>query len=238
MRLATLSLLLLFASSILLACGACQPRPAVDSGPDAIDSAAVETSPAVDEVPEAAPCEGTVGFDDGSFETGYGFVPSAQWGIYLQRFDAPELGGQDLEEVCVCWLKTRGDATADFEILIWDETDRKLAPAAFATIPGSAEDIPTSKEEAGRLFPVEIDDVTLPEAPFWVGVRWNPSEENFLFVCADHGSDEPAEGEPIPAVFQEDRAGGWADVLTARDPIFHGHRALGVRVSVAEPTAD
>jgi hypothetical protein len=227
--------LTLAALPLLVACGACRPTVEPAVGEAAVGSLAeAETTGRV----ASGPCEGGVALDDGTFETGYGFVPSANWGIYLQRFDVAELSGAVVEEVCVCWLKTRGDQDADFEVLFWAESDMKLAAEPYAVVAGRAEEIPTSKETSGRLYPVRIEGVTLPEGPSWIGVRWNPSVENFLFVCADHGGGEDAEAPGVPVVFQEDRARGWADALTARDPIFHGHRAIGIRVKTAGPSRD
>lgn len=182
-------------------------------------------------VAESGPCARAVALDDGGIETGYGFVPSAEWGLYLQRFDLPALRGVELEAVCVCFMKTRGDTDADFELVFYAEEDRRLPPQPYAVVAGSVDDLADDKKLAGRFDAIPVDGVRFSEkGPTWIGVRWDPSVENFFFVCADQSrSEEEAGREAIPVVLQEDRRPQWADVIGNRDPIFTGHHAIGVR---------
>ncbi len=181
-------------------------------------------------VPAALPdCAGGLVLDDGDPETGYGFVPSASEGIYVQEFHAGDLPARELAKVCVCWLKTRGDNDAQFDVVFYEDAGGRPAEQPFRKVPGKATDIPTSKETAGKLYEVDVSGVTLPPGTSYVGVRWNPSLEKFLFVCTD-----TSEGtEKVEAFFREDRARAWASVFSARDPIFRPHRAILVRLEAA-----
>ena len=65
---------------------------------------------------------------------------------------------------------------------------------------------------------------------FYIGVQWNPSEDEFFFVCADQTPTTPA----VDGWFIDDRADGWTSVLETSDPIFDDHRAMMIRARAAE----
>ncbi len=190
----------------------CEPKPGPEAGP-----AAEARAPAF--------CAGGAVKDDGSVETGYGFVPSATFGEYVQELSAAELPSRRMSRVCVCWLKTRAGADAEFEVVFYADAGGRPAEEPFAAVAGSAEGIPQSVEAAGRLWEVDVSEVTLPAGAVWVGARWNPSAARFLFLCADQSEDTPA----AQVFFREDRGPRWQSVSTSRDPIFRSHRAVMVR---------
>ena len=177
--------------------------------------------------PEAC-TEGVVA-DDGSLETGYGWVPSVADGRYVQRFQGIDLASASFEKVCVCWLRTRNDDTIDFEVVFFeqifnDETGR-LEPAMepYAAIPARAAGVPSGI--TGAFYDVDVSGVAVPGGDVYVGVRWDSSVDSFFFVCADQS---PA-ANPVPVFFIDDRAENWGDALNTRDPIFNGHHAALIR---------
>lgn len=177
-------------------------------------------------------CEGGVIKDDGQLETGYGYVPSASNGIYLQEYDAGEFPNKLLDHVCVCWLHKRSDTAIDFEVVFYEKKEGRPAEEPYATRPGHAEEVPLGKESGGMFYDVDVKGVEMVPGTSYIGVRWNPSVDPFFFVCADHGPDSKV----TPGYQRDDRAPNWLSVLGSPDPIFTKHKAMMLRVvSLPEP---
>ncbi len=181
---------------------------------------------------DSTACEDGVVVDDGSAETGYGWVPSVIEGEYVQEFDAEGFPGRRLRSVCVCWLRTRPDTTIDFEVVFYrqvtdPEDPARLLPAAepYAAVPGSAEVTPLGITES--FFEVDVGDMVIPGGRSYAGVRWDASQDQFFFVCTDTSEVT----EPVEVFFRDDRAEGeWVSVFESVDPIFNDHRAIMVRL--------
>lgn len=179
----------------------------------------------------SAECEDGVVVDDGTAETGYGWVPSVIEGEYVQVFDAEAFSSRRLRSVCVCWLRTRMDSTIDFEIVFYrqvmdPEDGERLIPDAlpYAVFPASAEVLPKGITES--FFEVDVRDVIIPPGRSYIGARWDASRDQFFFVCADHSEETPA----VEVFFRDDRSEGeWTSVFETADPIFRDHRAIMVR---------
>jgi hypothetical protein len=183
----------------------------------------------------AEPCQGGVILDDGQVDSGYSFVPSASEGTYLQYFDSALFSRRELETICICWLKTRQDRKdVAFEVVFFEKVGNAPAAEPYAWVSAMADEVPDSVKTAGEFVEVDVRGVSLPESGGFIGVRWDPSEESFLFLCNDR-SEETAKTE---VYFHEDRARGWADVKTARDPIFKPHRAVMVRAKALAKDAE
>ncbi|MEM7356211.1 MAG: hypothetical protein AAF657_35675 [Acidobacteriota bacterium] len=177
----------------------------------------------------AKPCEGGLAKDDGTVETGYGYVPSAKMGRYVQELDAGDLPSRKLQEVCVCWLRSREDSDIEFEVEFYKDQNGVPAATPYAKVSGTATEVPNGVAEAGRFYSVDASSVTVPEGKSYVGVHWDPSESTFFFVCSDQSPESPR----TKVFSQEDRAPRWADIGTSRDPIFKPHRSMLVRVKAA-----
>ncbi len=172
-------------------------------------------------------CEDGLVLDDGTAETAYGWVPSAIWGEYVQTFPVGSLVSSHVDSVCVCWTRTRADDSLDFEIVVYSGSEYSPGRTELFSFPASVAAVPEWPD--GAFVEVQAP----PEAPplnagfHHIGVRWNPSADQFFFVCADQSpADTPAGG-----FFRDDRAQGeWGSVLETSDPIFADHRAMMVRV--------
>ena len=207
-----------------------QPLPSASDPPQIRPGgAAASESPALT-IAAVADCAGGAIKDDGDPETGYGFVPSARYGVYVQELRAAELPRRQLAQVCVCLLKTRGESDAELEVVFYEDAGGRPAEEPYAAVAARATDLPRTKETAGTFYGVDVSGVTLAPGTSWVGARWDPSAQSFLFVC----TDTSAATAKTPVFFREDRARGWASVFHARDPIFKPHRAILVRVLAAE----
>ena len=177
--------------------------------------------------PEPA-CDDGVVKDDGSLETGWGWVPSVIEGEYVQVFDSSEFPNREVEAVCVCWLRTSFDARIDFEVVFYhavadEEGDLQPAEAPYAVIPATARGVPEGI--VGKFTEVAVPRVGIPFGELYIGVRWNPSADRFFFVCADTTPETPRTN----LFFRDDRASGWDNAFDTNDPIFRDHRAILVR---------
>ncbi len=205
--------------------------PAATAQPAAPSVLELAGQPAKGGGEEANECADGVVLDDGSAESGYGWVPSVIEGEYVQEFDADQFPSRRLRSVCVCWLRTRQDQTIDFEVVFYrrvedPENEGRLIPAAapYAVFPADAEVIPEGVAES--FFEVGVADLPIPIGRSYIGVRWDARTDQFFFICADQSK----ETEPVNVFFRDDRADGeWESVFESPDPIFDDHRALMIR---------
>ena len=169
-------------------------------------------------------CQDGVIKDDGTVETGWGWVPTAISGQYVQEFHSAEFPTRTLDRLCLCFLRTRQDADLDFELVFYRDTEGQPELEPFAVVPGQALGLPEGV--AGATF-VEVDlpNVEVPVGTFYVGPRWNPSVDQFFFLCADTTPTTPR----TDLWFIDDRAEGWDSALTTIDPLFATHRAVMIR---------
>ena len=197
------------------------PPPATALTPDVGEGVAFPP------VPEG--CADAIVDDDGSVETGYGWVPSSTQGIYVQQYDRDEVPSGVLTTACVCWLRIRMDDTIDFEVVVFGHNDAEGFPnkEPIAAIPAQLAGLPQGVPGA-TFSEVPLGEVPLPsEGPFYVGVRWDPSTEDFFFACVDK-TDQPG---PPTRVFYRDNTfpAQWGISDKTNDPVFSDHRALFVR---------
>ena len=169
-------------------------------------------------------CPGGLIKDDGSAETGWGWVPTAIRGQYLQELNSGELPTRFLDRICICWLRTRQDADLDFDIVIYGQQADLPAAVPFAVVPAQVRGLPQGVPNA-TFFEFALPNIEVPAGTFYIGPRWNPSLDQFFFVCADTTATTP----PTNLWFIDDRAEGWDNTFTTTDPIFANHRAALIR---------
>lgn len=173
---------------------------------------------------EPTPCADGVVYDDGSTETGWGWVPSAIQGQYVQEFSGADLPTRELEKICICFLRTSVDADIDFDVVFYRDEDGRPAREPFATIPAQGLGIPQGVANA-TFIEVPLPGVEVPVGTFYAGPRWNPSVDRFFFVCADTTPTSPL----TDLWFIDDRAEDWDSALTTEDPLFQFHRSVLIR---------
>ncbi|MEM9557270.1 MAG: hypothetical protein AAGC60_23630 [Acidobacteriota bacterium] len=162
--------------------------------------------------------------DDGTVETGYGWVPSVLVGEYLQTYTTTDFSGPIAQSVCVCWLRTNmDDPSIDFEVVFYRDNAGQPEDEPFAAFPGRIDDLGEGVPAAA--FTEVETPVTMPNGRVYIGVRWDATIDRFFFVCTDTSSSSPVN----EAWFRDDRADDWESVLETGDPIFQNHRALFVR---------
>ncbi len=178
-------------------------------------------------------CAGGVVKDDGSLETGYGWVPSVIDGVYVQEFGVHEFPSRGLDSVCVCWLRTQEDSDVSFEVVFFEDIDGGPAETPYASVAAVASSVPEGVASGGAFYEVDVSGTVIRGRTIYIGVRWNPSVDQFFFVCADHSP----ETDPVNVFYIDDRADEWGSALDTPDPIFIGHRAIMVRAT-AESAAE
>lgn len=172
-------------------------------------------------------CEDGLVLDDGTAETAYGWVPSAVWGEYVQTLPAGSLFSTRLDSVCVCWTRTHADDSVDFEIVVYSGTEADPGQSELFSFPASVDVVPEWPDGTFVEVQMPSEAPSLVAGRHHIGVRWNPSVDQFFFVCADQSqTDTPAAG-----FFRDDRSEGeWGSLLDSSDPIFADHAAMMVRV--------
>lgn len=183
-------------------------------------------------------CEDGLILDDGSAETAYGWVPSSVMGEFVQTFPVGPLISSRLDSVCVCWTRTRTDDALDFEIVVYSGAQGSPSRMELFAVPSSLAAVPEWPDAAFVEVEIPLDAPVLGGGFHHIGVRWNPSVDQFFFLCADQSPTDDPEG----GFFRDDRSQGqWASILDSTDPIFQDHRAMMVRVRAQQvpwvPTA-
>jgi hypothetical protein len=175
-------------------------------------------------------CDEGVVKDDGTLESGYGWVPSVVDGRYVQRFEVSEFRSRKIDEICICWTRTFPDDEITFEVQLY--RDRRGVPARSpeTSVEVVATFVPTFPDGGFYSVDVSNDGMIAPTNVFYLGVQWNPSVDQFFFVCADQSHETPV----VDGWFVDDRANGWTSVLESNDPIFDDHRAMMIRGRAAE----
>ena len=209
--------------SMMLFVGACASSPGGTPEPTSPSAETAKTEPAPP--PPAPDCSGGVVYDDGTVETGYGFVPQATHGVYVQRFESDAFPSRGLAEVCICWLKTRPEQDIEFEVVFYQDQNGIPAPEPFARVPATASEVPDSVEAAGRFYGVDVSGIQLPEGVVYIGAHWVPKDNNRLFICTDTSEESPE----TPVFYMDDRTPRWISVFDSKDPIFRKHRTILVR---------
>ena len=179
-------------------------------------------------------CIGGVIMDDGVADTGYGFVPQATDGVYVQRYERDQFASAEIDTVCACLMKTKFVNNIRFEVVFFEEVNGLPAAEPYATFPAVARELPTTVADSRVFYQVDISGVSLPEGASYIGLRWDPNRFKFTFVCTD--TDEPDErGEPVPVFFHDDVKTRWQSVFQSRDPIFAHHYSILLRATAAKP---
>ena len=179
-------------------------------------------------------CEGGLILDDGSFETAYGWVPSAEWGEYVQTFQLGASTQVVLESVCVCWTRTRVDDSLEFELEVYEDVEGVPAAEPLIVVPSSMAQVPEWTEGRFTEVPLGVGAPVLNPGTYHIGVRWGPTVNQYFFVCADQSNPDA----PVSGYFRDDRSEGeWAWLLDASDPIFADHTAMLVRVRTRDVVA-
>ena len=175
-------------------------------------------------------CADGVVKDDGTLETGYGWVPSVVDGRYVQRFEVDEFRSQKMEEVCICWTHTHPNDEIRFTVQMYRDRGGSPARSPHASIEAVVSLVPTFPDGAFYSVDVSEADFHAQTPTFYIGVQWNPSEDGFFFVCVDQSDTTPV----VDGWFVDDRAEEWASVLESNDPIFDDHRAMMIRAKALE----
>ena len=92
----------------------------------------------------------------GTIETGYGWVPSAVDGRYVQQFEAAEFRSRKMEEICICWTRTRPDDSVTFSVELYRDRGGRPARSPEASMEVVATLVPTFPD--GAFFSVDVSE--------------------------------------------------------------------------------
>lgn len=154
-------------------------------------------------------------------------MPTAIRGEYVQQFNSGELPSRYIDRVCLCFLRTQADADLDFDLVFYRPNGDGLPDGItpFAVVPGQIRNVPLGVANPA-FTEVEVPTpVEVPAGIFFVGARWNPSVDQFFFLCSDTTPSTP----PTNLWWIDDRSDEWDNAFTTTDPIFVNHRAALVR---------
>jgi len=170
-------------------------------------------------------CSQGVVLDDGTLETGYGWVPSAVDGRFVQRFERADFISRRIENVCICWTRNRTDDEIAFQVQLYRDRGGRPTFEPEAAVEAVATMVPDFPD--GAFYTVDVSGIDMRAVTdvFYLGVQWDPSEDQFFYVCADHSDGMPV----VDGWFIDDRASEWTSVLDTIDPIFQNHHAMLIR---------
>ena len=183
--------------------------------------------------PLPSTCDNGIVLDDGTAESGYGWVPSVVAGQYVQEFNSSLFATRTVEKVCVCWLRNpnNNDDTIDFEVVFYrgrenpdpEDENCPIIPEEepFAAFAASAAGVP----EEGQFYEVDVSNVEMPIGTNYIGIRWDASASRFFFICAD----KTDASTPVDGFFRDELSEGWTSVFKNNDPIFDDYRSLLIR---------
>lgn len=172
-------------------------------------------------------CAKGVILDDGTVEGGLGYFTNLELGEIVQRFESPKLSAKNVKQVCVGLFSNEAQ-TMIFEVVFYRDENGRPAATPFAAVAAESGAMPRKMAEAGRFYSVDISDVTLPEGPSFIGVRWNPKLAARAFVALDKSEGEGR--TPVPTFHRDTQSKGWDDLLTSKDFIYKGYQSALIRV--------
>lgn len=173
-------------------------------------------------VPSSACGQGLV-YDDGSFES-HPSVGGASSLDTVMAFDLPVVPS-GLSKVCVCWTRTGGTGSADFDLLVYDDD-------GFATQPGTllaglgglrAESVPLFPQVAFYQLDLAALGVSLASERVFIGPSWDAEAQPDLHACGDDGGPSLQ-----PLFYSTDLGASWNDLAG----FFPDLKALGVRAEL------
>lgn len=133
-------------------------------------------------------CAGGLVYDDGGWEDGSGFNEvNVGRGSFVQRIDVA--AGSSLKSVCICWARTAGDGTINFDINVWSANGPSGKPGTLlGTLPAQAAGVPQTVGGTilGKFYRYDLSALSItPGGNVYVGPAWNPKTDTDFFLCED-----------------------------------------------------
>jgi hypothetical protein len=177
-------------------------------------------------LPAASPncAAGQVG-DDGSFE-----APQRLDGVgsldLVMGLDVPPTAAE-LSQVCLCWTRTGGAATVDFDLLVYDDGGDGGAPGELLAGLGGlrAMGVPLFPQVAFYTFNLQALGIPLPAGRVFVGPSWDVSLQPQAAQCGDENGPSFH-----PVYFSTDLGSNWEDFGGLAPDL----RALGIRTETGQ----
>ena len=161
----------------------------------------------IERIAKAVPtnqCQGGVVYDDGTVENGISF--DTQILDMVQRFDG--VGGQQVDQICVCWTRLPGQEDFDFDFVFYQADGTGGQPGTFIDFfSATAEGVPEFPDVGVFSFDFTSLNFNLPPGNVYVGVSWLAQDFDNIFLCTDEGG-----GGVQPIFASGDLGSSWTDV--------------------------
>ena len=172
-------------------------------------------------------CGAGLVYDDGSFEARYQFAGSAATDMVMRLDLASVPAG--LDQACLCFTRTGGDGTVDFDLLLYDANGAGSQPGALISGIGglSLSNIPLWPQTAFYNLDLRGFPISIEEQRVFFGISWDTTQHPDVFLCGDENGPG---GQP--AAVSTDLGNSWADLRG----FFPKLKALGLRAEFSATT--
>jgi hypothetical protein len=176
-------------------------------------------------LPRASPnCTAGLVYDDSSFETPYRVAGVSALDLVM-GFDLPTTAAQ-LSQICLCWTRTGGGSSVDFDLLVYDDGPGGQPGALLGGLGGlRAVGVPLFPQVAFYSFNVAALGIALPAGRVFVGPSWDTAAQPNVAQCGD--DDGPS---TRPLFYSTDLGTTWNDFGGLAPDL----RALGIRVETSQ----
>lgn len=193
---------------------------------DAAERLLPRLDPPLHLLPASSPnCTAGEVYDDGSFES-----PQRLDGVgsldLVMGFDLPATAAE-LSQVCLCWTRTGGASSVDFDLLVYDDGGSGGAPGGVLAGVGGlrAVGVPLFPQVAFYSFNLRALGIALPPGRVFVGPSWDVSGQPQVAQCGDE--DGPSFR---PVYYSTDLGSNWEDFGGLAPDL----RALGIRTETSQ----
>jgi len=172
---------------------------------------------------------GALSYDDGTYETGYGWNNFITDGVITQRYVPPTSPFQ-INQVCASLTQLGTDGSWSGNIHVY--ADSGSGPGALlASVPFTAVGVATYPSFSDHSFDLSASNLVV-SGNFYLGLQWNASVEVDFFIGADESPSTPL--NPGYAIFDDTLQGG-GGTWVPNQTYWSGYRALAISVAVGSP---
>jgi hypothetical protein len=178
-------------------------------------------------LPKASPdCTAGLVYDDGGFEAPYRVAGASPLDLVM-GFDLPPTAAQ-LSQICLCWTRTGGADSVDFDLLVFDDGAGGQPGDLLAGLGGlQAVGVPFFPQVAFYSFNLSALGIPLPPGRIFVGPSWDTEAQPDVAQCGDE--DGPSFR---PLFYSTDQGATWEDFGGLAPDL----RALGIRTEATQGT--
>jgi len=173
---------------------------------------------------------GAISYDDGTYETGYGWNNFITDGVITQRYVPPSSPIQ-INQVCASLTQLGSDPSWSGNIQVY--ADSGAGPGALlASVPFTAVGVATYPSFSDHTFDLSASNLVV-SGNFYLGLQWDATVEEDFFIGADESPSTPLNPGYAKAIGGKVQGGGGS--WTPNQTYWSGYRALAISVAVGSP---